>query len=130
MSDFPSAVDYKISSYCSFGNCVEVGRSPEGAVVVRDTKDRAQEALTFTDEERQNFARLLESGFVDTFREFEKGPGHYTWWSQMMNCRARNIGWRVDYFVVSKKLRPSLKSAWISPDVMGSDHCPVGLEIG
>ena len=84
----------------------------------------------FTDEERANFTRLLESGFVDTFREFEKGPGHYTWWSQMMNCRARNIGWRVDYFVASEKLKPALKRAWISPEVMGSDHCPVGLEVG
>jgi exodeoxyribonuclease-3 len=83
----------------------------------------------FTDEERDNFSKLLAKGFVDTFREFEKGPGHYTWWSQMMNCRARNIGWRVDYFVASEKLRPALKRAWISPEVMGSDHCPVGLEI-
>jgi exodeoxyribonuclease-3 len=83
----------------------------------------------FTDEERENFSKLLASGFVDTFREFEKGPGHYTWWSQMMNCRARNIGWRVDYFVASEKLRARLKRAWISPEVMGSDHCPVGLEI-
>jgi exodeoxyribonuclease III len=84
----------------------------------------------FTDEERANFSTLLASGFVDTFREFEKGPGHYTWWSQMMNCRARNIGWRVDYFVASEKLKPALKRAWISPEVMGSDHCPVGLEVG
>ncbi|HVU25491.1 MAG TPA: exodeoxyribonuclease III [Opitutus sp.] len=84
----------------------------------------------FTDEERANFTKLLASGFVDTFREFEKGPGHYTWWSQMMNCRARNIGWRVDYFVASEQLRPAMKRAWISPEVMGSDHCPVGLEIG
>ncbi len=83
----------------------------------------------FTDEERENFTTLLGSGFVDTFREFEKGFGHYTWWSQMMNCRARNIGWRVDYFVASEKLRSSLKRAWISPEVMGSDHCPVGLEL-
>lgn len=83
----------------------------------------------FTDEERENFSRLLKGGFVDTFREFEKGPGHYTWWSQMMNCRARNIGWRVDYFVVSAALRPRLKRAWIEAHVMGSDHCPVGLEI-
>ena len=83
----------------------------------------------FTDEERTNFTKVLESGFVDTFREFEKGNGHYTWWSQMMNCRARNIGWRVDYFVASEKLRPALKRAWISPEVMGSDHCPVGLEL-
>jgi len=83
----------------------------------------------FTDEERANFSRLLESGFVDTFREFEKGPEHYTWWSQMANCRARNIGWRVDYFVASEKLRPALKRAWISPEVLGSDHCPVGVEL-
>ncbi len=83
----------------------------------------------FTDEERANFTQLLSRGFVDTFREFEKGPGHYTWWSQMGDCRARNIGWRVDYFVTSEKLRPALKRAWISPEVMGSDHCPVGLQI-
>ena len=83
----------------------------------------------FTDEERGNFSALLAAGYVDTFREFEKGPGHYTWWSQMMNCRARNIGWRVDYFVASAALRSRLKRAWISPEVMGSDHCPVGLEL-
>jgi exodeoxyribonuclease III len=83
----------------------------------------------FTDEERGNFTRLLEGGFVDTFREFDKGPGHYSWWSQMADCRARNIGWRVDYFVAAGKLRPALKRAWISPEAMGSDHCPVGLEL-
>jgi len=83
----------------------------------------------FTDEERESFSRLLASGYVDTFREFEKGPGHYTWWSNFAGCRARNIGWRVDYFVASAALRPRLKRAWISPEVMGSDHCPVGLEI-
>jgi exodeoxyribonuclease III len=83
----------------------------------------------FTDEERANFTRLLEAGYVDTFREFEPGPGHYTWWSQMMNCRARNIGWRVDYFVASEKLKGRLRRAWIEPQVMGSDHCPVGLEL-
>ena len=84
----------------------------------------------FTDEERGSFGRLLDAGFVDTFREFEKGPGHYSWWSQMGDCRARNVGWRVDYFVAAERLRPALRRAWISPSVMGSDHCPVGLEIG
>ena len=83
----------------------------------------------FTDEERTNFSRLLAAGFVDTFREFEKCGGHYTWWSQMGDCRARNIGWRVDYFVTSERLRPALRRAWILPKVMGSDHCPVGLEL-
>ncbi len=84
----------------------------------------------FTDEERTNFSLLLDRGFIDTFRVFQPGPGHYSWWSQMGDCRARNVGWRVDYFVASEKLRPALKRAWISPEVMGSDHCPVGLEIG
>jgi len=83
----------------------------------------------FTDEERASFSALLASGFVDTLREFEKGPGQYTWWSLMANCRARNIGWRVDYFVASERLRPSLKSAYILPKVLGSDHCPIGLEL-
>jgi len=83
----------------------------------------------FTDEERKSFGRLLDSGFVDTFRVFEKGPGNYSWWSQMGDCRARNIGWRVDYLVAAEKLRPALRRAWISPEVMGSDHCPVGLEL-
>lgn len=83
----------------------------------------------FTDEERSNFTALLAAGFIDTFRAFETSGGHYTWWSQMANCRARNIGWRVDYWVAAEKLRPALKRAWISPEVMGSDHCPVGLEL-
>ncbi len=83
----------------------------------------------FTDEERTHFTRLLDAGFIDTFRAFEPGSGHYTWWSQMSDCRARNIGWRVDYFVAAEPLRPALKRAWISPEVMGSDHCPVGLEL-
>jgi exodeoxyribonuclease III len=83
----------------------------------------------FTDEERANFSSLISRGFIDTFREFEAGPGHYSWWSQMGDCRARNIGWRVDYFVASEKFKPALKRALIHPDVMGSDHCPVGLEL-
>ena len=62
--------------------------------------------------------------------EFEKGGGHYTWWSQMSNARARNVGWRIDYFLLSAALRPRLKRAFICPDVMGSDHCPVGIELG
>lgn len=84
----------------------------------------------FTEEERTNFSHLLGQGYVDTFREFEKGPKHYTWWSQMANCRARNIGWRVDYFVAQEKLKSALKSAKIMPEVLGSDHCPIGLQVG
>lgn len=83
----------------------------------------------FTDEERAGFEAFVKAGFVDTFREFEKEKGHYTWWSQLSDCRARNIGWRIDYFLISKSLRPKLKRAWILPEVMGSDHCPVAIEL-
>jgi exodeoxyribonuclease III len=82
----------------------------------------------FTPEERAGFTAFMQAGFIDTFREFETGGGHYTWWSQMSGARARNIGWRIDYFVASKALRPQLKSATIYKDVIGSDHCPIGLE--
>jgi exodeoxyribonuclease-3 len=83
----------------------------------------------FTPEERAGFDQFVKAGFVDTFREFEKGGGHYTWWSTFANCRARNIGWRIDYFLISKALRPKLKKAFILPEVKGSDHCPVVVEI-
>ncbi len=81
----------------------------------------------FTVEEREAFDRVLEAGFIDTFREFEKGVGHYTWWSYQAGARERNIGWRIDYVCVSESLRPSLVSAFIEPGVGGSDHCPVGV---
>ncbi len=83
----------------------------------------------FTPEERAGFGAALAAGFVDTFREFEKGPRHYTWWSPMGGARGRNVGWRIDYFLASAALRPRLKSAFIRPGVLGSDHCPVGLEL-
>lgn len=83
----------------------------------------------FTPEERAGFEALVKAGFVDTFREFEQGGGHYTWWSLMPGVRQRNIGWRIDYFLISAALRPRLRSAFIRADVPGSDHCPVGIEL-
>jgi len=83
----------------------------------------------FTPEERAGFDNMIKAGFIDTFREFEKGGGHYTWWSPMGNCRGRNIGWRIDYFLVSPTLRKRLKKSYILKDVMGSDHCPVAIEL-
>ena len=83
----------------------------------------------FTIEERMGFDNVVKAGFIDTFREFEKGPGYYSWWSQMGNCRARNVGWRIDYVCISPALRARLKKAFILKEVMGSDHCPVGIEI-
>lgn len=84
----------------------------------------------FTKEEREGIDRLVEAGFIDTFRLFTQGNGHYTWWSHFANSRARNVGWRIDYFFVSKSLKKQVKKAAILPEVMGSDHCPVVLEMG
>lgn len=83
----------------------------------------------FTDEEREGFSTILASGFIDSFREFNREGGHYTWWSMRTRGRERNIGWRIDYFCLSGVLRPVLKHAFILPGIMGSDHCPVGLSI-
>ncbi len=84
----------------------------------------------FTDEEREKMTQLLEAGFVDTFRHFYPHlEGAYSWWSYMGNARANNTGWRIDYFLCSKILESKLKSAQIYSEILGSDHCPVGLEI-
>lgn len=73
--------------------------------------------------------KLLSLGFIDTFREFEKGPNHYTYWDQFSFARERNVGWRIDYFFISENLRPRLKHAFIWPEIMGSDHCPLGIDL-
>ena len=83
----------------------------------------------FTDEERAGFGNFLQAGFTDTFREFEKSGGYYSWWAPFANARKRNIGWRIDYFLISAALRPRLKRAFILPEILGSDHCPVGIAI-
>lgn len=84
----------------------------------------------FTDEERACFSKVLENGFIDTFRYFYPDlEGVYSWWSYMFQARAKNAGWRIDYFVVSKGLEEHLKDAKIHTQVLGSDHCPVELEL-
>jgi exodeoxyribonuclease-3 len=83
----------------------------------------------FTDEEREGFQNFLDAGFVDTLRMFKQGNGYYTWWSHFANARARNVGWRIDYFLVSESLRSKVKAAAIHPSVMGSDHCPISVTL-
>jgi len=83
----------------------------------------------FTDEERKGFQNMVDAGFIDTFRMFTQGNGHYSWWSHFANSRARNVGWRIDYVLVSAKLRSAVKTAKIHADVMGSDHCPVSITL-
>jgi exodeoxyribonuclease-3 len=83
----------------------------------------------FTDEEREGFQNFLDSGMIDSFRLFKQGNGYYTWWSHFANARARNVGWRIDYFVASGSLKDRIRSAEIHPKVMGSDHCPISVEL-
>jgi len=84
----------------------------------------------FTNQERDKMTKLLEAGFADTFRMFYPDTkGAYTWWSFRSNARSNNVGWRIDYFLVSKRLMSQIADAVIYPEVLGSDHCPVGLEL-
>ena len=84
----------------------------------------------FSDEERESFGKLLDCGFTDSFRHlYPDTTGAYTWWSYMFRAREKNAGWRIDYFLVSNRLKDNIQSASIYPEIIGSDHCPVGLEL-
>ena len=84
----------------------------------------------FTDEEREKMSTVLANGFTDSFRYlYPDRTDAYTWWSYRMNARAKNVGWRIDYFIASDRLRDSIRDAMIYPQVMGSDHCPIGLSV-
>lgn len=86
-----------------------------------------RQSAGFSDEEREKFSCLLNSGFTDTFRALYPDRVQYSWWSYMFRSRERNTGWRIDYFVVSNRLFPRVKDSFILSDIMGSDHCPVGI---
>ncbi len=79
--------------------------------------------------ERVKLDWMVKNGYVDTFRHFNKDPGHYTWWTQRGNAREKNIGWRIDYHFVTKDLISKVKKVYHQPDVLGSDHCPVVIDI-
>lgn len=84
----------------------------------------------FTDEERNKMTELLESGFIDTFRQlYPNEEGKYSWWSYMFHAREKNIGWRIDYFIVSESIKKNIKDAKILTEIQGSDHCPVELDM-
>jgi exodeoxyribonuclease-3 len=83
----------------------------------------------FTEEEREGFQKFLDAGFIDTFRMFTKGNGHYSWWSNFAKSRERNVGWRIDYFLVSGSLKDKVKKAEIHANYLGSDHCPISITL-
>jgi exodeoxyribonuclease-3 len=83
----------------------------------------------FTEQERSGFQNFVDAGFVDTLRMFKQGNGYYSWWSHFAKARERNVGWRIDYVLVSESLKPHVKAAGIHASVMGSDHCPVSITL-
>jgi exodeoxyribonuclease-3 len=95
---------------------------------IKNPKENRKNA-GFTDEERGDFTKILNAGFIDTFRSLHPKEVAYSWWSYRFNARARNIGWRIDYFIISKRLSTSLKTAFIMQNIKGSDHCPVGITL-
>jgi exodeoxyribonuclease-3 len=134
-------VPYKLAFYRALFNRLDADRRAGRPIVVMGDLNTAhreidlarpkQNAKTsgFLEEEREELDRWFRSGWVDTFRAFETGAGHYTWWSQRFGVRARNVGWRIDYVLASEGAMPHLRGARIHPDVVGSDHCPISVEL-
>jgi exodeoxyribonuclease-3 len=91
--------------------------------------DPLQLDAQLSDEERAGFDNLVAAGFVDTFRHFDSRPQQYSWWSYRAGAREKNVGWRIDYWLTSEALKPQLKASRIRPEIFGSDHCPVELEL-
>lgn len=132
---------YKLDFYEAFQTHIVALRNAGKSVIICGDVNTAHKEIDlarpkenikvsgFLPEECAWIDRFLAAGFVDTFRKFNSEPGHYTWWDTMTRARERNVGWRIDYFYVSEDIASRVKGASISPDVMGSDHCPIGLEL-
>jgi exodeoxyribonuclease-3 len=106
-----------------FGGDLNVAHTPDDLANPKSNEGKKG----FTEEEREGIDKILKAGFVDTFRLFTQGKGHYTWWSHFAHARERNVGWRIDYLFVSPALKDRVKKAEILPQVFGSDHCPVKI---
>jgi exodeoxyribonuclease III len=137
----PERLDYKMAFYGAFLDYVDRLRSQGKRVVVCGDVNTAHTELDiarpkenskksgFLPMEREWMDKFEAHGFIDTFRVFEKDGGHYTYWDMRTGARKRNVGWRIDYFYISDNIRKNLKGAFIESDVMGSDHCPIGINI-
>lgn len=136
----PERLDYKLGFYDAFLAHAQGLRQHKPIVVCGDfntahteidLKNPQANAATsgFLPVERAWLDSFIAAGYVDTFRIFNDQPDQYTWWTYRFGARSRNAGWRIDYFFVSRELVPAVRRAWIEPDILGSDHCPVGLEL-
>ena len=99
------------------------------AIDLKNPKSNYNRTAGYTQQEIDSFSKLLKEGFKDSFRTLYPEEIAYTWWSYMGGARAKNVGWRIDYFVVSDRFMPNVKDSFICPDIMGSDHCPVGIAL-
>jgi exodeoxyribonuclease-3 len=133
-------LDFKMGYYDAFLDYVQKLRKEKPIVVCGDFNTAHTEIdlknpkansdrSGFLPQEREWLDKFIAAGYRDTFRMFNSQPGEYTWWTYRFGARARNAGWRIDYFFVSEELVPRVKNAWIEQQVMGSDHCPIGLEL-
>jgi exodeoxyribonuclease III len=134
-------LDYKMAFYDAFLDYVDRLRSQGKKVIVCGDVNTAHTELDiarpkenskksgFLPMEREWMDKFEAHGFIDAFRVFEKDGGHYTYWDMRTGARKRNVGWRIDYFYISEDIGKNLKSAFIESDVMGSDHCPIGINI-
>ncbi|MDZ7836577.1 MAG: exodeoxyribonuclease III [Actinomycetota bacterium] len=135
-------LDYKLDFYYSFLDHLKQGWGKHKGLIVTGDINTAHQPIDlarprqnknntgFLPQEREWIDRLLDSGFVDTFRLFCSEAGHYSWWDYKTRARERNVGWRLDYFFATKNLQPRVKDSYIMPQVTGSDHCPVVLKLG
>ena len=137
----PERLRYKMDFYHAFlDHCEGLRKKGKELVITGDVNTahkpidlknpKANEKNSgFLPEEREWVDNFINHGYVDSFRVFNQQPEQYTWWSYRFNVRAKNIGWRIDYFFVTKSLMKKVKDSFITPDIMGSDHCPIGLDI-
>ena len=134
-------LDFKMAFYDVFLNYADKLRASNKKIIICGDVNTAHEEIDlarpkenskvsgFLPIERQWIDELVSHGYVDTFRQLNQETGQYSWWDMKSGARARNVGWRIDYFFVSEDLLPSLSGAFIMPEVMGSDHCPVGISL-
>lgn len=137
----PERLKYKLVFYDKFMKYIEGYRKKGKNIVVCGDYNTAHFEIDlarpkenvknsgFMPIERKKLDKLVELGYVDTFRQFHKEPNQYSYWDQKSRARDRNVGWRIDYFWVNQEFMPHVKDAFIWPDVMGSDHCPVGIRV-
>lgn len=136
-----SRIPYKLSFYRRLFDLLERDKERGASILVMGDFNTAHQEIDlarpkqniqtsgFRPEEREELSRWIRAGWIDTFRHFEPGPGHYSWWSQRFGVREKNIGWRIDYVLASKGAAAHLRRAFIQPHIQGSDHCPVGVDI-